>query len=129
MPLIEPGRSARSLIDWALKLPSPDMDREWLLERLRNAAAYGKKLFTAVGGKENRTETVRESLSLHQGGLSPREQEVLSCLSRGLTRPEIAEALSLSINTVKSLIRSLYNKLGAVNRSHAIRAAAAAGLL
>jgi LuxR family maltose regulon positive regulatory protein len=130
MPLIELGRFTRSLVDWVLKLPAAAPDREWLLDRRRSAAAYAKKLFSAAGGKENRAEKIRECLSLYQGGaLSPREQEVLSCLSRGLTRQEIAEALSLSINTVKSLIRSLYNKLGAVNRSHAIRAAVAAGFL
>jgi LuxR family maltose regulon positive regulatory protein len=37
--------------------------------------------------------------------------------------------LSLSINTVKSIIRSIYNKLGAVNRSNAVQAAAMAGFL
>jgi LuxR family maltose regulon positive regulatory protein len=61
--------------------------------------------------------------------LSRRENEVLSYLSQGLTRGEIAAALNLSINTVKSNVRSIYNKLGAVNRSDAVRIAAANGIL
>jgi LuxR family maltose regulon positive regulatory protein len=120
MPLAELGRSMRSLTDWALKEAPQNIGREWLLEQRRNAAGYAKKLFSAaVLFRRIPTQQV----------LSRREQEVLSCLSRGLTRAEIAGALSLSINTVKSIIRSIYNKLGAVNRSNAVQAAAAAGLL
>ncbi|MDR0400251.1 MAG: LuxR C-terminal-related transcriptional regulator [Treponema sp.] len=128
LPLVELGHFTRSLIDWVLKQPTADRDRRWLLDQRRGAAAYAKKLF-AGSGKENRLEKGRDNPAASTGILSPREMEVLSCISRGLTRVEIAEALSLSINTVKSLIRSIYNKLGAINRSHAIKAAAAAGLL
>jgi LuxR family maltose regulon positive regulatory protein len=133
MPLNELGHFARSLTDWALKLAPEYPDRAWLLDRRRNAAAYAKKLFCAAGARreDRQAGKVRDSgrLPADRMILSRREWEVLDCLSRGLTRPEIAGALSLSINTVKSLIRSVYNKLGAVNRSHAVRAAAAMGLL
>jgi LuxR family maltose regulon positive regulatory protein len=133
MPLNELGRFARSLTDWALKQGPEGLDRPWLLDRRRNAAAYAKKIFSAAssGRKEGAVPKARSQVPSPWGrqNLSPREQEVLDCLSRGLTRPEIAVNLSLSVNTVKSLIRSIYNKLGAVNRSHAIRAAAALGLL
>jgi LuxR family maltose regulon positive regulatory protein len=54
---------------------------------------------------------------------------VLTELSQGLTREEIAGHLSLSVNTVKSVIRSVYNKLGAVNRADAVRIATSLGLL
>jgi LuxR family maltose regulon positive regulatory protein len=130
MPLNEMGRFARSLTDWALKLAAPGLDRSWLLGRRRNAAAYAKKLF-AAGTRREAVQAGKPRLPPPWGRrtLSRRELEVLDCLSRGLTRPEIAGNLSLSVNTVKSLIRSIYNKLGAVNRSHAVRAAAALGLL
>jgi LuxR family maltose regulon positive regulatory protein len=131
MPLNELGRFTRNLADWALKQPLGGLDRRWLLDRRRNAAAYAKKIFAAADGREKRPAAKTRNAAPPWGGrqdLSRREREVLDCLSRGLTRPEIAENLSLSINTVKSLIRSIYNKLGAVNRSHAIRAAAALGL-
>ncbi|MDR2746729.1 MAG: LuxR C-terminal-related transcriptional regulator [Treponema sp.] len=131
MPLNELGRFARALTDWALKQEC--LDRAWLLGRRRNAAAYAKKLFSAAGARreerqigKNRNQ-VRSPIGRRV--LSRREWEVLDCLSRGLTRQETAGTLSLSINTVKSLIRSVYNKLGVVNRSHAVRAAASMGLL
>jgi LuxR family maltose regulon positive regulatory protein len=49
---------------------------------------------------------------------------VLTGLSQGLTREEIAGASGISLNTVKSVIRSVYNKLGALNRADAVRIAA-----
>jgi LuxR family maltose regulon positive regulatory protein len=132
MPLNELGRFARSLTDWVLKQGPEGLDRPWLLDRRRNAAAYAKKIFSAAACREGGPAPRARSQVPPPWGrqnLSRREQEVLDCLSRGLTRPEIAVNLSLSVNTVKSLIRSIYNKLGAVNRSHAIRAAATLGLL
>jgi LuxR family maltose regulon positive regulatory protein len=46
-----------------------------------------------------------------------------------MTQEEIASLFSLSVNTVKSVIRSIYNKLGAVNRVNAVQIAAGMGLL
>jgi LuxR family maltose regulon positive regulatory protein len=141
MPFIELGRSTRSLMDWALKEDAPGLGREWLAELRREAASYAKKLFAVAGTfREQEAPAGGRRPALLRppppqrpsaGGpaLSAREMEVLSCLSRGLTRVEIAGTLYLSINTVKSVIRSVYNKLGAVNRSHAVQAAAEAGLL
>jgi two-component system, NarL family, response regulator LiaR len=45
-------------------------------------------------------------------GLSPREAEVLAYLVRGLTRAEIAAALYVSINTVKTMLDRVYRKIG-----------------
>ncbi|MDR2136246.1 MAG: LuxR C-terminal-related transcriptional regulator [Treponema sp.] len=140
MPFVELGRCTRSLMGWALTEDSCGIDREWLAGLKREAAAYAKKLFFVAGvfgeqdspaGGSGAGPRPVPSRRLFGTGplLSCREREVLSCLSRGLTRVEIAETLSLSINTVKSVIRSVYNKLGAVNRSQAVQAAAESGLL
>ncbi|MDR2376673.1 MAG: LuxR C-terminal-related transcriptional regulator [Treponema sp.] len=140
MPFVELGRYTRSLMDWALKEDIPGIDREWLAGLKREAAGYAKKLFVIAGTFRERDFSGKERymgqacassqrLFTPRPLLSYREREVLSCLSRGLTRMEIAETLSLSINTVKSIIRSVYNKLGAVNRSHAVQAAVEAGIL
>jgi LuxR family maltose regulon positive regulatory protein len=61
--------------------------------------------------------------------LSPRERDVLVWLSQGLTREEIAATSTLSPNTIKSTIRNVYNKLGAVNRADAIRLGLEAGII
>ena len=53
-------------------------------------------------------------------GLSEREAEVLGLITQGLSNPEIAERLYLSINSVKTYIRSAYRKIGATRRSQAV---------
>ena len=57
------------------------------------------------------------------GQLSPGELRVLRYLPTNLSRPEIAADLSLSVNTVSTHIRSIYAKLGAGDRSAAVRRA------
>jgi DNA-binding NarL/FixJ family response regulator len=52
--------------------------------------------------------------------LSTREMEILSLVGAGLSNSEIAEHLYLSINTVKSYIRSGYAKAGVCSRSQAV---------
>jgi len=53
--------------------------------------------------------------------LSPSELRVLRYLPTNLTRPEIARALNVSINTVNTHIRSIYTKLGAHDRTSAVQ--------
>lgn len=61
--------------------------------------------------------------------LSDRERDVLTELARGLTTAEIAGALNLSANTVKTHLRGLFRKLGAHNRVQALSAAREQGLI
>jgi len=53
-------------------------------------------------------------------GLSRRESEVLQLVLQGLSNQEIAEAMFLSINSVKSYIRSAYRKMDVNSRSQAV---------
>ncbi len=55
--------------------------------------------------------------------LSRSELKVLRYLPTNLSRPEIAAELSVSVNTVSTHIRSIYAKLGAADRSAAVRCA------
>jgi LuxR family maltose regulon positive regulatory protein len=55
--------------------------------------------------------------------LSPSELRVLRYLPTNLTRPEIAQELHVSINTVNTHIRNVYAKLGARDRSAAVQRA------
>jgi len=52
--------------------------------------------------------------------LTPREDEVLKYLSQGLTNKEISAQTHLAVDTVKTHLRSIYRKLGVMNRSQAI---------
>jgi len=53
-------------------------------------------------------------------GLSQREAEMLALITQGLKNKEIAERTRLSINSVKTYIRSCYRRIGVTDRSHAI---------
>jgi LuxR family maltose regulon positive regulatory protein len=52
--------------------------------------------------------------------LSPSELRVLRYLPTNLSRPDIARALYVSVNTVNTHVRNIYAKLGASNRSEAV---------
>ena len=52
--------------------------------------------------------------------LSPREREVLELLARGYLYKEIAEALHISVPTVNTHIRRIYEKLHVRSRSQAV---------
>ncbi|MDR0554940.1 MAG: LuxR C-terminal-related transcriptional regulator [Treponema sp.] len=124
MPFIEMGKDMRTLAGAALKEARCAIPRYWLEKVQRAAAAYGKK-FLVVVEKFREEDRAEDSVS----SLSPREMEVLTGLSRGLTREELAEDGDISINTVKSALRSVYTKLGAVNRADAIRIATVQGII
>jgi two-component system, NarL family, nitrate/nitrite response regulator NarL len=61
--------------------------------------------------------------------LSPREQEVLALIAEGLTAPAVGRELHLSTATVKSHLKTLYEKLGVSDRAAAVAEAMRRGLL
>jgi LuxR family maltose regulon positive regulatory protein len=61
--------------------------------------------------------------------LTERERVVLRHLAQGLTLQAIAHRETVSINTVKTQVRSLYQKLDARDREHALENAAREGLV
>lgn len=63
------------------------------------------------------------------GQLSQREMEVLKLMVEGYSNPEIAAALYLSPNTVKTHIRGIMNKLAVDDRVQAAVVALRAGLV
>ena len=55
--------------------------------------------------------------------LTEREREALRHLSKMLSTAEIAAEMYISVNTVKSHLRSIYRKLSAAHRNEAVRRA------
>jgi DNA-binding CsgD family transcriptional regulator len=58
---------------------------------------------------------------IYPAGLTAREVEVLRLLAQGMTNPQIAERLILSLHTVNAHVRSIYTKLDLNSRSAVTR--------
>jgi LuxR family maltose regulon positive regulatory protein len=121
MPFIELGDDMRVLAGAWLAEKTGPIPHPWLQTVRNRASIYAKKLSLAAEQYQARRTPA--------AALSFREREILTGLSRGLTREEIARDAALSLNTVKNIISGIYAKLGALNRADAIRIAAASGLL
>jgi DNA-binding NarL/FixJ family response regulator len=52
--------------------------------------------------------------------LTPREAQVIAMITQGLDNQSIADRASISINSLKSYIRSAYRKMGVTSRSQAV---------
>ena len=52
--------------------------------------------------------------------LTPRERDIVGRIARGLSNAEIAGQLFLSINSVKTYVRTAYRKMGVTTRSQAV---------
>jgi LuxR family maltose regulon positive regulatory protein len=61
--------------------------------------------------------------------LTTRELEILQLLARGYTNQKIADKLYVSVNTIKTHVSNLFDKLGARNRIDALVRARDAGIL
>jgi DNA-binding NarL/FixJ family response regulator len=74
---------------------------------------------TVVVADEEQPE-IEESMGYEDAGLTPREGEIVSLIVSGLSNREIGERLQLSINSVKTYIRSAYRKMGVERRTQAV---------
>lgn len=90
--------------------------RKELVEALTRVHA-GERVFP---DEEETTEQTTTPYPGQEAGLTAREAEVIALISQGLSNAEIAERAFLSINSVKSYIRSAYRKMGVQRRSQAV---------
>ena len=77
------------------------------------------------GGSPMSSQIARKVIATFQekttpDGLSPREREVLKALSRGLRYKEIASDMAISMETVRSHVRHIYEKLHVQSRVEAL---------
>jgi LuxR family maltose regulon positive regulatory protein len=92
---------------------------------LREAAKHGfapnyvRQLRAAFGKAEGTTPVTQFLIE----PLSERELEVLRLLGTELNGPEIARELMVSLNTMRTHTKNIYNKLGVHNRQAAVRRA------
>lgn len=64
-----------------------------------------------------------------EAGITPRELEVLPLVAEGLQNKEVAARLSVSEQTIRNHLSSIYRKLGSTNRTQMIREARSRGIL
>jgi DNA-binding NarL/FixJ family response regulator len=98
------------------------------------AGRAGAALRDDSGRRGAARSSILGDVVLHRGvqvslRISPREMQVLDGMCEGLSNAQIGRELYLSNNTVKSLARRLFAKLGVHERAHAVARAYRLGLL
>ena len=89
-----------------------------------------------IGRNFTESQAIAQVLDLHDStarslkfSLTAREFEILRLLATGMTDPEIADALFISVRTVEHHVASMFRKLGVRTRAAATSTAIAAGLV
>jgi DNA-binding NarL/FixJ family response regulator len=96
--------------------------RSELLDALRDVHVGGSPMSSQIARKV--VQSFRRQETENSGGesveLSQREHEVLELLARGYLYKEIAEQLKISVQTVNTYIRRIYEKLHVRSRAQAV---------
>jgi LuxR family maltose regulon positive regulatory protein len=140
-------RSADRLLERALRLAASEqmrlpflMEGSWIRDELADnpglARAHRQLLNQGLSGRGARASapakppvnaprpaTAAQVMPLVVENLSNREREVLQHASELLGTAEIAAEMFVSVNTVKSHLKSIFRKLGAGSRNEAVRRA------
>ncbi len=103
--------------------------REELFKAIRIVHAGGSLLQPVVASKLMRQVSHQSQPEAEVESLTTRELEVLRLIARGLRNKEIATRLTISQRTVKFHNSSIMSKLGASNRTEAVRMAVQQGLV
>ena len=91
-----------------------------LLAAIRDVQKGGSPMTTHIARKVVQSFQKAGASPQPTENLSPREQEVLDCLSHGFLYKEIADKLGISYETVHTYIRRIYEKLQVRTRTEAV---------
>jgi DNA-binding NarL/FixJ family response regulator len=94
--------------------------RQELLNALQDVHHGGSPMTSNIARKVVQSFGQARPSSVTANELSPREQEVLDLLARGYLYKEIAERLNISIPTVNTYVRRMYEKLHVRSRAQAV---------
>jgi DNA-binding NarL/FixJ family response regulator len=106
-----------------------DADRADLVDVIRRVATGESHPSGSSAGTGPDVMSRQLTHKLRRYALTRREYDILRHISMGETNPEIAEALGLTRNTVKTYVQSALAKLGARNRIEALNRLNELGLL
>ena len=94
--------------------------RQELLKAIEEVHHGGSPMTSNIARKVVQSFGQARSSSSAADDLSPREQEVLDLLAQGYLYKEIAERLNISIPTVNTYVRRVYEKLHVRSRAQAV---------
>lgn len=94
-----------------------------ILEAIREVHRGGAPMSTYIARKVVQSFKAPAPARRPEDNLSKRETEVLDCVARGYSDKEVAEALGLSVTTVRSYLKTIYSKLHVHSRLQAVQKA------
>ncbi|MGG9972464.1 response regulator [Ferruginibacter sp. SUN002] len=94
---------------------------EKIIEAIDELHSGGSPISSQIARKVIEAFTVKEKTNEYFQELSRREQEMLEQLSKGFRYKEIADKLFLSVETVRTHIRNVYEKLQVNSRIEALK--------
>ena len=101
---------------YLLKRLEPDE----LLQAIRDVQAGGSPMSNSIARKVVASFQEAKRFGGKENPLSSREQMVLDCLAKGLAYKQIADELNISINTIRTHLRHIYEKLHVQSRTEAV---------
>lgn len=110
----------------ALDLLFKNLRRDTTLQKSHQA--YVRQILIAYGAADSELSATAETESMVEA-LTPREMELLKMIADGLSNQDIADALVVSLGTVKWHLNNLYAKLEAGSRTQALVRARKRGLI
>ena len=89
-------------------------------DRCRSGASHERRDRHPSRPESSRASAARATGPDVPSGSTPREAEIIALITQGLSNEEIAERAFLSINSVKTYIRTAYRKMNVTSRSQAV---------
>lgn len=93
---------------------------EELLQAIRDVQAGGSPMSNSIARKVVASFQKADQANEKQIPLTSREQAVLDSLARGLAYKQIGDELGISINTIRTHLRHIYEKLHVQSRTEAV---------
>lgn len=107
----------RAIVNGASGYVSKNVPASQLVEALQQIFAGRQQIWIGTTG---RPAVTAGDWPGREEGVTARESEVLALITQGLSNVQVADRTHLSINSVKTYIRSAYRRIGVGSRTEAV---------